>query len=545
MIALKSQSMVGVAVVAVVAVFTLGAPGAYADKIDRVVVFADRAEVTRVESATCVSGAAKAVFAELPDAVDLRTLRGEAAGDAVAVGVSTQRVELAESLDERVRTLRKDLADLEEQRATLARAGEDANERARSVNSYGSYLRALAVEEMRQQKPDAARWDQTLDFLDSEANALVAAAVARTAEMRVLERKSERLNARLLRLDPAAAPSSLEAAVAVRCGASAHVEVKLSYVVPGATWSPEYDLRFAMGRESKQKTGPGNATLTVAGVISQASGEDWSDAELWLSTSKPLLGGEAPLPNPIYLSGYADESKKTLVQAQEQRADDLKSGSAAAGQVARAQLEDGGKAFILKLPHRVTVRSDGRPYWFPIDDVSTKAQAALVALPALSPYVFQLARFNNPAPYPLMAGRVHVYRGGTFVGDVDIDYRAPGEPMEVSLGLDEEIELDRKDLQRQNREAGLLSGIQVIAHSYRTLLKNRSDGEVVVEIREQIPVSKMADIKVVIDSDKTAPGYALDAVRGRLVWTTTLKQGATAVRDIAFTIELPKDWALQ
>jgi uncharacterized protein (TIGR02231 family) len=532
--------------IALIVVAALATP-AQTEKIDRVVVFADRAEVTRTVSASCEGGdggAAKAVFAELPDTIDVRTLRGgTTTKDAAAVGVSTQRVQLKESLDERVRALQKDINTLQEQRDALVRAGEDAAERARSVNSYGAYLRALASEEMRQAKPDAARWDQTLDFLDAEANILVAQAVTRAAELRVIDRKMERFNARLARLSPAAAPSSLQAAVAVKCAGAPRVDVTLAYIVPGATWQPEYDLRWA----SPGKVGEGKATLTVAGVISQSTGEDWSDAQLWLSTSKPLLGGEAPLPNPIYVVGNADESKKTLVQAQEHRAEDLEAGksSGEAANARSAELEDGGKAFVLKLPHRVTVRADGRPYWFPVDDVATKGKAALVALPALSPYVFQLASFKNPAPYPLMAGRVHVYRGATFVGDVDIEYRAPGEPMEVSLGLDEEIELDRKDLLQQNREPQFLSGNQSIVNSFRTILKNRSDSEVIVEIREQIPVSKMNDIKVTIDAEKTTPTYTLDAVRGHLKWQTVLKKGATAQRDIAFTIELPKDWALQ
>lgn len=526
------------------AVVVVAALAAQTEKIDRVVVFADRAEVTRTTSASCEGGAAKAVFTELPDSIDVRTLRGGTTSkDATAVGVSTQRVQLKESLDERVRSLQKDINELQEKHDSLVRTGEDAAERARSVNSYGAYLRAIASEEMRQAKPDASRWDQTLDFLDVEANTLVAQAVTRAGEMRVIDRKMERLNARLARLSPAAAPSSFQASVAVKCeGGAGRVNVTLGYIVPGATWQPEYDLRWS----SPSKVGEGKATLTVAGVISQSTGEDWSDAELWLSTSKPLLGGEAPLPNPIYVNGGADETKKTLVQAQEHRAEDLETGKASGGASARsAELEDGGKAFVLKLPHRVTVRADGRPYWFPVDDVATKAHAALVALPALSPYVFQLARFKNPAPYPLMAGRVHVYRGATFVGDVDIEYRAPGEPTEVSLGLDEEIEIERKDLVNQNREPQFMSGTQTIVNSFRTILKNRSDSEVVVEIREQIPVSKMKDITVTIDATKTTPTYTLDAVRGHLTWATSLKKGATAQRDIAFTIELPQDWALQ
>ncbi len=510
--------------------------------IERVVVFADRAEVTRVLTAHCEGGAAAAVFGALPEAIDPRTLRGDVDGDATAVGVSTTRRALVESLDERVRSLRSELLALDEQLAVLARAAVDDDERLASVQSYADYFRSLAVEEMRQPKPDASRWSEMLGYLQSERNEALSRQVTRDAEVRTLSRKHERLDARLSRLAPAQAPASLSATVAVRCASSSSPRVRLSYVVPGATWKPEYDLRFT---PPKAKTGEGNAVLTVAGVVTQASGEDWNDAELWLSTAKPALGGEAPLPNPIYVSGHPDEKTKTLVQAQEHRADDLKAGKDTGGDVRGASLEDGGKAFVLKLPKKVTVRADGRPYWFPVDDLNTKATSSLVAVPSLSPYVFQVAAFANPASFPLMAGTVHVFRGPTFVGNEAFAYRAPGEPLEVSLGIDEEVALERKDLVKEQRDGPFFSGDKTIGQAWRTILHNRSEGDLSVEVREQIPVTKTADVVVTVESDKTAPGYTLDKVRGHLAWKVPIKRNATETRDLAFTIALPKEWQVQ
>ncbi|MDP2341170.1 MAG: mucoidy inhibitor MuiA family protein [Deltaproteobacteria bacterium] len=510
--------------------------------IERVVVFADRAEVTRVITARCEGGAAAGVFVGLPEAIDPRTLRGDVDGDATAVGVSTVRTALVESLDERVRTLRADTLSANEQLAALTRAGNDDAERLGSVQSYGDYFRALAVEEMRQPKPDASRWDELLNYLESESNAALARQVARDAEIRQLTRKRERFNARLAQLAPAQAPTALTATVAVKCGSSNTPRVRLSYVVPGATWKPEYDLRFT---PPKSKTGEGNAVLTVAGVVTQSSGEDWTEAELWLSTAKPALGGEAPLPNAIYVYGQPDEKTKTLVQAQEHRPDDLKAGKDTGGSVRGATLEDGGKAFVLKLPKKVTVRADGRPYWFPVDDLNTKATSTLVAVPSMSPYVFQVAAFANPASFPLMAGTVHVFRGPTFVGNDAFPYRAPGEPLEVSLGIDEEVALERKDLLKEHRDGSFFSSDKTIGHAWRTILHNRSEGDLSVDIREQIPVTKTADVAVTIESDKTSPGYTLDKVRGHLGWKVSLKRNATEQRDLAFTIALPKEWKVQ
>lgn len=515
---------------------------AHAADIDRVVVFADRAEVTRKSEARCSGGTASVTFAGLPDAVDARTLRGEVEGDAVVVGVSTSTTPLTQELNEQTQALQKEITATADEIDVLDGESADDNERLMTWQSYGAWARGLIAEDLRNPKPDLARWEQLLTTLTQETQATSTKAIERGAKVRVLRRRLERLQGRLQRLNPSSAPKNTVATVAVQCGASSTPAVRLAYVVPAASWSPEYDLRFA--GPSGQKAGEGKATLTVGGVVRQSSGEDWENVEVWLSTAKPRLGGEAPLPNPIYVYGQPEEKQKTLVEAQENRAADLTTAQGGERGAQSAELDDGGKAFVLKLARRVTVRADGRPYWFPVDEVTTKATSSLVAVPNLSPWVFQAVAWNNPAAYPLMAGKVHMFRGATFVGDVALEYRAPGEAIELSLGVDEEIALERKDLLAQKREAGFFSGSQTVAQAYRTILHNRSNGDVVVEIREQIPVTKTADIKVTVEKDKTTAGYTLDELRGHLKWKVAIKKGTTDKRDIGFTIALPKEWAL-
>lgn len=516
------------------------------EQIDRVVVFADRAEVTRRVSVACTNGTAAATFPRLPATVDTRTVRGEVDGDGAVVGVSLQSVALTESLDARVAALQKDLLALETQLEASRRAQLDDDERQRSMASYGPWFRQAIGEELRQPKPDVARFEELLSMLTNESQTSSSSKVARQAKERRLGRERERVLARLRRLEPhTSEPSpSLSAVVAVTCGRDTTPSVRLAYVVPQASWHPEYDLRFTpAGSGGSGKVGEGSAALTIASVIGQSSGEDWVDAEVWLSTAKPALGGEAPQPNPLWIRGGPDERTKTLVQAEEERAADLQRGGNATANAAQgAALEDGGKAFVLKLPRRVTIVADGRPSWFPIDELSTKARSSLVAVPALSPSVYQVASFSNPAAFPLLEGVVHVHRGRTFVGDDRLEFKAPGEPIELSLGVDDELWLDRQDILAIQKEAGFLSGDQTIAQAWRTLLKNRSDRDVVVELREQIPVSKNADIKVTIEEKGTSPGFVVDAVRGHLTWKVSLKKGATESRDLAFGIAFPKDW---
>ena len=151
------------------------------------------------------------------------------------------------------------------------------------------------------------------------------------------------------------------------------------------------------------------------------------------------------------VDGYEQKRDKVLVQAQERREQlEAGGGGGAAGPQAAA-LDDKGNAFVLTLPHRVTVVADGRPVWAPVDVVEAQATVKLVATPKLDEHVYQMVALKNPAAYPLLEGRVRSYRGGSYVGDAQLRYQGVGAPFEVSLGIDDELKVERKTLDEKDR----------------------------------------------------------------------------------------------
>src|SRR5262249_28286492 len=158
-----------------------------------------------------------------------------------------------------------------------------------------------------------------------------------------------------------------------------------------------------------------------------------------------------------------------LVQAQERR-DRLEGGGGGKDKAGpgAASLDDKGNAFVLTLPHRLTVAADGRPVWAPVDVVETQATAKLVATPKPDEHTYQVVALKNPAAYALLDGRVRSYRGGSYVGDSRLRYRGVGEPLEVSLGIDEELKIERKVVDERDRDASFLSSTKHIVRAYRT-----------------------------------------------------------------------------
>ena len=114
--------------------------------------------------------------------------------------------------------------------------------------------------------------------------------------------------------------------------------------------------------------------------------------------------------------------------------------------------------------------------------------------------------------------------------------------MEISLGVEGEVQFERKPMKEMDKAAGLFSSSQTLLRAYRVLLHNGANTKETIEIRESIPVSKDAEIKVVIDAEKSTKGYRLDSHRGFLTWDATLKPDAKGVFDLVYRVELPESW---
>jgi uncharacterized protein (TIGR02231 family) len=508
--------------------------------VDKVVVYADRAEVTRVQRVDCAGGETDAVFERLPTTVDVRTLRAEASGRAEAIGTSSRVVALEENRDARVAELRDELQKLDDRIRTHNEKLQGIREREGGLNAYASYAQTLLGEQARDAAPDTGAWAALFDTLRDQRLRAAEQKHALSLKLRELSRQRELIARNLAALNPDDREEGLRVQVAVACRGEQRPRVSLSYVVPGATWHPEYDLRF-MPR-GRAKVGRGRAELTVAAAVQQATGEDWNDVRLVLSTAKPKLGAESPLPARITVRGHEAGEQKVLVESRERReklagpADQRQAGPASAA------LEDRGQSFVLTLPRRVSVHSDGRPYWMPVDVAETRAEAKLVTVPKLKPFVYQVVQLKNPAAYPLLAGRMHVYRKGSYIGDTRTEYKAPGEPMEVSLGIDEELKVERKRIRARDREAGVLSSTQHLERSWWIEVSNRAERRQRVEVRENIPVSKVEDVEVEIDDEKTSRGYEHDEHRGFLTWQLVIPRGGEKSIELHYAIHLPEDW---
>ena len=505
---------------------------ALAAPIDQVVVYTDRAEVTRTGTATCQKGIAQLRFSDLPPILDPKTIRGFSKDKVEIIGVSSKKIIIEQPLNEDIVALQKRIDELDTKLSQTRDIQLEFSDRETTVRAYGTYFESYLSEDVRSEKPNTGKWAEGLDTLQKERTELLRQKQETSQAQRKLLRERELLQNQIDNLQFVDQNEAYEAVVSVKCGSAKRTSVSLSYVIEQVSWYPEYDLRYI------EKSG--EVELSTSAVIRQSTGENWNDVRLILSTASPALGGESPYPAAIYVSASERTEAKVMVSATEDRS--LLQAGGGKDSTSSKTIQDQGNSFVLEIPKKVSIKSNGHEYWFPVDRLRTPAQSKNLLLPRLSPKVYQTIHFDNPAPYPLLSGQLHIHKNKTYMGTQSLSYRAPKDKMELSMGVDSEVLIERNPITEKDKNKGLISTKTLMSRAYRIRVHNTSKEAKSIEIRENIPVSKDSDIKVTLNKTYTTAGYTLDERQGFVIWNITVPPSGKQNLDLYFQVQIPESW---
>src|SRR5262249_3808827 len=135
------------------------------DRIDSVLVFPDRAEITRIRSAACRDDKTQAVFERLPIGLDALTLRAGTRDGGEAIGLQSETDEQNESVEERVRATDEKL-----RQVRLAVEAEEGHRQSleiarKDLLAFAGVLSATMSEEMRNARANLVRMGHDIDVL--------------------------------------------------------------------------------------------------------------------------------------------------------------------------------------------------------------------------------------------------------------------------------------------------------------------------------------------------------------------------------------------
>ncbi len=496
------------------------APG----KLISAVVYRNRAQVTRQSVGDCAKGVAE--FGELPSTLDPKTLRATVAGGKV-IGV-TYQAEVTGPRGEAKKLVAR-LKVLNEQLRSLSADERAADAVLTKLSGYKTHMKRVWGYQAGGRKAPIRTWDAALDLVRKEKLAATAKKRAIRVASRKLHRERRELRRELNRIRRKQRRETYRAKVLLT-SCQGRPRVLLSYVVPGATWRVAYQARV--------DTRARRVTLVAQAIVQQGSGEDWNDIRLSVSTANLQRSNLPPTISTMYVSAHKPYSRQKVLARRFERRRHLQTGSARPqGQSGRRR----GLAMQLRAAGKVSVPADGRGIAVELAKVTRRGDYAYETVPKLFPFVYHRVRLDNPFSFPMLAGPLAIYRDGGFTARTRIKQRAPGEPVTLSLGVDNQLQVHRWTKEEKRYKAGTFGSTQELKHRYLVQVGNWTKRRRVILVKENIPVSQNRDIKAYLDPKGTKP-YKWNKADGIVTYRLVLPPRSKKTITIAYTVELPKDY---
>ncbi|KAH7706737.1 Conserved hypothetical protein CHP02231 [Aphelenchoides avenae] len=259
-----------------------------------VTVFTDRAEVVRVFSVDLEAGLSDVIVNNVADTLDSESIRVS------APGVTIQKVEFKKSQAKdaqvdspKVKQLLAEQKTLRSKLATQKRLVEIYNTR---IEALDNIVTSVCVTHDRH-RTDYVVVGRNFGSLEelfsyhaemiSKVNLLLQGVESEIAD---LEPQDEDLQQKIQKTRRSEAKQK-SIIISLEADAKKKVDLKLTYQVNRARWSPSYDLRVTSDKKSPKTK---QAKLHYCAIIEQATGEDWKDAAIELSTAEPRRADPAP-----------------------------------------------------------------------------------------------------------------------------------------------------------------------------------------------------------------------------------------------------------
>jgi uncharacterized protein (TIGR02231 family) len=336
-----------------------------------------------------------------------------------------------------------------------------------------------------------------------------------------------------------------EILVTIAAKASTNGTLELKYKVGNAGWVPSYDIRSKSLNDKIQ--------ISYKASLYQNTGVDWENVNITFSTGNPNLSNIKPELYPWYLQYYNTYYKNGRAKAAYSNAPQLQSVEIAEEDEAPAysgKSESDAKSISsftqsvnnlvnseFKLGVPLTIESNGKRQLLIIDEHELTAQYKYYAVPKLDKNAFLIAKITGWEELSLLPGEINLYNAGTYVGKSYLDPAETQDTLEISLGRDQSIVLDRKTIKDfcKNQVVG---SSRKITKAYEITVRNPKSENLEIEILDQIPLSKNNEITVSADE---ISGGKLDEKTGIIRWNISLKPKESKKLQLKFTVKYPKD----
>lgn len=538
-----------------------GVPGAQAADLDfdsaieRVLVFPQGAQITRMAEGNVPAGEHVIIIDDLPGNVLPQSVRVKG-----VAGGSLQQ----SSIDVRQKTLFSD--DRPQERKRLEEAVEQLQfetgrikRKLADIALQRDMLQALAT------KAISGAGNSSSGLVSAESlDGLLNSAGLRLEKLQsdeslALDRQNEiasEISDLQKAINDLAPENRVQTVVEINVSADADLPAafEIEYKVEEAGWQPVYDARLSIGEKAVES----RLELLRRASVRQSTGESWDGISLSLSTARPSsattapelhpfevdIQPERPVPVPMVRNkayrqnGPAQPSVLMELQAdaaQEEAIQVLVSEPEVAARIAGFQA-------VFDIPGKTSVTNSGETKSVTIDRYDHVSELHAKAVPRYDLSAFLMAEFKHEGDTPLLPGTVSLTRDGVYVGQGHLPLLAPGERHELGFGIDDQLLITRVETDKEKGQSGFVSTVNTDRRVFVMTVTNQHDFEMPVRVYDRMPVSNQEDIVVEMTEGSTQPSMTgVDNQRGVLEWSRKLEASQEWQITFGYEVSWPKE----
>lgn len=307
-------------------------------------------------------------------------------------------------------------------------------------------------------------------------------------------------------------------------------KIKLNYHTNKCGWTPLYSLR------ATDLNSPIN--FEYAANVFQNTGVDWDNLKITLATGNPIASGSHSVLSAWVISPKENEKRKQRYRALSKEVSSTygwaANGNALPSQVSNLTFSE------FNIVQKYSVLSGEKPVRMLIDQNTLPATYEYYCAPKRSNSVHLLANISGWEKLSLIPGKANIYFDNTYVGNSYINPRTSDDTLEISLGQDQNISVQREKIENKCKTSTLgLS--KKHARAYKINIKNNRLEPIQIRIVDQIPISTNDKIKITVEKNEDGK---LDVETGILEWEFKIPAGDLKTTIFEFEVKHPRKYKI-
>ena|ERR1051326_2399107 len=510
--------------------------------IKEVTVFLSGAQITSTASVSLSPGTTNVVFEDLSQYINDNNIQARGEGDFTILSVVRKMNYLnPNDVPKEVKNLQDSLENLHDRidiQQSMWKIYDQEEQMLMANKSIGGTNTGVNVAEL----------EKAANLMRTRLTEIQFKKLETKQKQKKLQEQIDKITLQLNDLNAKQKKVSSEITVSVSCKTAVNAKIFLSYVVSTAGWAPCYDIR-AIDNNSPIK-------LEYKANVWQNTGYDWDGVKLTLSTSNPYQSGNKPdlvtwwiYPSVPYVykknydnrtsaygsGGYNNAPTTMQTETQKDNVSDEPVNNQTTANYTTVTDNQVSTSFDIAIPY--SIPTDNKPYAVDIQSYSVPASYRYYSAPKLDKDAFLLAKITGWDQYNLLSGEANVFYEGMYVGKSYIDARNTSDTLDISLGRDKNVVVDRVKL-KDLCEKKVIGLNKKETYTYEISVRNKKKQDIDIDIEDQIPVTQNKEVEVELLESSNAK---YDATTGKLSWALKLKSGENSKMKFSFSVKFPKD----